>query len=209
MKLIIFDFDGVLREITWQDIYDAYIKLAMAMGKDPKSFFTNLVSFQKWYDIDWHNNEMRIMGEEVYQPRPEFNRIFHEHFDPTLKLFPWTETVLKKLSEKYILAILSSSTKESVKKELGELTKYFSHITGAEEVKSLKPSPEGVLLTLSLTKTSSNDALMIGDMNVDFLAGNSVGTKTGLVKWGMGDWEDLVALNPDYLFEKPEDLLSL
>jgi phosphoglycolate phosphatase-like HAD superfamily hydrolase len=209
MKLIIFDFDGVLRSGSWSIFYEAYNILVTAMGKDPASFFTDVASFKEWCNVDWHKNEMRILGGDTYAPNPEFNRIFHETCDPHLKLFPWVPNMLVHLSKKYTLAILSSSTKTSVGKELKELTQYFSFIIGAEEVHSLKPNPEGVRLILKLTETDANDAIMIGDMNVDFLAGKSAGVKTALVQWGMGDWEELQSLKPDFLFEKPEDLLSL
>jgi HAD superfamily hydrolase (TIGR01549 family) len=209
MKLIIFDFDGVLRSMSWEYLYDAYWKLTLAMGKNPDAFFPNIASFKKWFDNDWHKNEMRIMGDEKYVPRPEFNKIFHQHFDANLKMFPWVPETLSHLSKKHILVILSSSTKESVQKALGDLSRYFFHIIGAEEVTKLKPNPEGVFLALKITNTLASEAIMIGDMHVDYHAGKSANVKTGLVKWGFGEWENLVALKPNYLFEKPEDLLSL
>lgn len=209
MKLIIFDFDGVLRKATFEQIYDAYKKTIKAVGKEPDMFFVDVDSFRKWYDIDWHKNEMQIFGNDEYVPSPDFDRIFHENFDPTLALFPWVPDTLAHLSQKYILAIFSSSMQSSIKNALGDLSEYFSFIIGAGEVTSLKPNPEGILLALTLANVSASEAIMIGDMNVDFLAGKSAGIKTCLVKWGIGDWEELIALKPDYLFEKPEDLLSL
>lgn len=152
---------------------------------------------------------MRILGGDTYVPNSEFNRIFHDACDPHLKLFPWVPDLLAHLSKKYTLAILSSSTKASVEKELGELTQYFSFIIGAEDVRSLKPNPEGVRLILKLTNTDTSEALIIGDMNVDYLAGKSAGIKTALVVWGMGDREELQELKPDFLFEDSTELFNL
>lgn len=207
-KLIIFDFDGVLRDASWNHLYSAYKKLVEAMGKNPEIFFTNLASFKKWYNIDWHKNEIRILGLDEYVPSPEFNRIFHENYDPLLGIFPWVPDALAHLSKKYTLVIFSSSSRLSVKTALGDLSRFFSLIVGSEDVTRLKPHPEGVFLALNITKTAADETLMIGDMNVDYLAAKNAGVKTGLVKWGMGEWEDLTNLKPDYLFEKPEDLLS-
>ena len=209
MKLIIFDCDGVLRNASWQHIYQAYKKLITAMGKKPETFFTDFVSFKKWCDVDWHKNEMRISGTDEYVPNPQFHKIFHESYDSLITLFPWVSETLPHLSKKYTLAVLSSSTKTSVENSLGELSRYFSFIIGSEEVKSLKPNPEGVLLALKLSDTPANEALMIGDMNVDFLAGKNAGIKTGLVFWGLGEREELRALKADYYFERYEDLLKL
>jgi len=51
--------------------------------------------------------------------------------------------------------------------------------------------------------------LMIGDMPEDIIAGKLAGIKTGAVKWGLGDWKNLLAENPDYTFEKYKDLLRI
>jgi len=207
-QLIIFDFDGVLRDASWVHLCDAYTKIIEAAGKDSSLFFTDVDSFRKWYNVDWHRNEERIFGG-TYVSNTLFNKMFHANYDPNISLFPWVPDTLVYLSRTHKLAILSSSSKTSVEKELGELSRTFSFITGAEEVSKLKPDPEGVFLILKETNTKPEEAIMIGDMNVDFMAGKNAGTKTGVVKWGLGDWEELHALGADFLFENPEDLLRL
>ncbi|MCX6738815.1 MAG: HAD-IA family hydrolase [Candidatus Parcubacteria bacterium] len=207
-KLIIFDFDGVLREASYLHVYNAYIALIKYLGKDPNQFFTDMESFRVWYNVDWHKNEEKILGH-AYTPDKSMNHIFHANYDANAKLFPWVSEALEVLSKKYQLAIFSSSTRTSVKASLGELSRYFSWITGAEEVNKLKPDPEGVFLTLKETGTDVGDALIIGDMNVDFLAGKKAGIKVGLVKWGLGEWEELSMLGADILFEDPKELMEL
>jgi phosphoglycolate phosphatase-like HAD superfamily hydrolase len=207
-KLIIFDFDGVLRAASWEHLCNAYKKIIEAVGKDPALFFTDVVSFRNWYNVDWHRNEEQIFGG-TYVSNALFNKMFHANYDPNISLFPWVPDTLAYLSGKHKLAILSSSAKSSVERELGELSQVFSFITGAEEVSKLKPDPEGVFLTLKETNTDIQDAIMIGDMNVDFMAGKNAGIRTGVVKWGLGDWEELHALGADFLFESPDELLKL
>lgn len=185
--------------------YRAFIEL---VGKDPDLFFTDVDSFRKWCDYDWHKNEERILGGEYY-PNKTLNEFFHVYHDGLVKLFPWVPESLELLSKKYRFAILSSSVSVSVKGSLGDLSRYFSCIVGAEEVIKLKPDPEGVLLILKEMDTEINDAMIIGDTHVDFFAGKRAGIKTGLVKWGMGDWEELSILGADLLFERPEELLEL
>ncbi len=207
-KLIIFDFDGVLREASWVQMRNTYFAFITFIGKDPNLFFTDLGSFKKWCNPDWHKNEERIFGGE-YSQNTTLNEFFHTHYDEHSQLFPWVPEILEHLSKKYQLAILSSSTRTSVKGSLGELSDYFSCIIGAEEVNKLKPDPEGILLALKETETETNDAIIIGDMNVDFLAGKKAGIKVGLVKWGLGEWGELCSLGADLLFEEPKELLKL
>ena len=206
IKLIIFDFDGVLRSASWEGVHHGYKKLIEAVGKNSEHFFTDLDSFKKWHDPDWHKNESRILGGE-YTPNKALNKIFHDNCDPYNKLFPWVSETVDRLVKKYKLTILSSSTKTSVKKELCDLSRYFSVVVGGEEVTHLKPDPEGVLFILKETNVSADNAIIIGDMEMDFLAGKRAGIKTGVVKWGMGDWNKLSSLKADFLFEKPEELL--
>jgi phosphoglycolate phosphatase-like HAD superfamily hydrolase len=207
-KLIIFDFDGVLCGASWESLHLAYVTVIEGFGKDSNEFFTDYLSFRKWYNIDWHKNEERIFGRP-YEPNPEFDAMFHEVYDPYIKLFPWVPEVLQILSEEFIITVLSSSTKTSVLKRLADNAKYFHSVRGSREVSNLKPHPEGVLLTLKETGIKKENTIIIGDMNVDYLAGKNAGIKTGLVKWGMDEWEKLIALKANYYFEVPEELLNL
>src|SRR3989304_3770101 len=59
--LIIFDFDGVLRSISWEGIYGAYIEILRFKGKDHKEFFPDLQSFKKWFDSDYKKNLNKIV----------------------------------------------------------------------------------------------------------------------------------------------------
>ncbi len=208
-KLVIFDFDGVLRSFTMEMIYIAYHDSIADVGKNPDDFFTDMESFLAWYNVDWHWNEVKIFGTRVYEPNPEFDKLFHLHFDRQTHLFPWVEEVLKTLSQKYTLAVFSSSRTFSILESLGPLASYFSQIVGCEKVRHLKPSPEGIFLLCNEFEVPAKDALMIGDMPVDIIAGKSAGAKTGAVAWGFIEKSVLVSNGPDYFFESPEDLLAL
>ncbi len=207
-KLIIFDFDGVLREMSWMRMHDAYRISIEFHGKKADDYFTDLVSFKKWYNIDWRKNVGSIFaGTNV--TCDQFNEVFDDNYFQYLQVFPWGEEVILSLSKKYKLAIVSSSYKKAVEESLGDLKKYFTIIIGADSVKNLKPDTEGINIVLKETKFLADEAIMIGDMHVDYQAGKDAGLMTGLVKWGMGDWDYLCSLKPDILFEEPSELLSL
>lgn len=177
-------------------------------GKNPDDYFLGIDGFRKWYDVDWHRNEERIFGLP-YVPRPEFDATFHDHYDPMTELFPWVPEILEKLSKKYLLAVLSSSTTKSVSDELGEHVKKFFEVVGCDKVKYLKPNPEGVFHLLQKTRVQKNNAIMIGDTPVDIRAGKSAIIKTGAVLWGLCDETPLRLLSPDIIFRSHEDLYSL
>jgi len=205
---LIFDFDGVLRPISWFALFDAYSRSINAVGKDFREHFSDVESFIDWYNIEWHKNEEKIFGAP-YRPQLEFDLIFHKFYDVHTELFPWVEDVLKQLSKRHKLAILTSSRSESIINELGTLTSFFDLIVGCEMVTKLKPHPEGILAILEKKKANPGEVFMIGDHTVDVLSGKAAGVKTCAVTWGLGKKEDLAALKQDLLFEKWEELLDI
>ncbi len=202
--LIIFDFDGVLRFTSWEALFRANIAIAKWAGKDYRDFFRNIEEFKKWWSPDWRENR-RKMGIRINKKGSPFHKIY----DPYVFIFSWVTDVLEELSKTHTLTILSSASEESIKKSLGSRLKYFKLIVGHEQVKKLKPHPEGINFILKKINIDRSKTLIIGDSYVDVLAGRNAGIKTGVVSWGLDKWKELLKLKPDYLFENPEDLLSI
>ena len=92
--LIIFDFDGVLRSISWEGIYEAYIEILRFKGKDHKEFFPDLQSFKKWFDSDYKKNLNKIV-EIKHDEFEAVNAVYHAHYDHRVSLFPWVDDLLK------------------------------------------------------------------------------------------------------------------
>ncbi len=203
--LIIFDCDGVLRSASWEGLYKTYIAIAKWAGKDYRDFFPNLELFKKWWNPSWHRNNQRLGIKDYVKETP-----FHKVYDPYTSVFPWVNKILEEVSKKHILCVLSDGSEKSIKKSLGSRIKYFKLIIGYEHIKKeIKPDPEGINLILEKIKTDPAKSLMIGDTRVDVLAGKRAGTKTGVVSWGLGKWEELLKLKPDYKIEKPGDFLNI
>lgn len=203
--LIIFDLDGVLKSASWEGLFRAYIEVIQCLGKDYRNFFRNLEEFRKWWNPDWHEG-CKELGVNDYST---VNEIFYKQYKPYVSIFPWAANVLQQLSKRHLLSILSSNSETIIKESLGARIQYFTLIVGQEQVTKLKPDPEGIRLILRELKATPSEALMIGDLAEDILAGKKAGIKTGAVSWGLGERDDLIKLNPDYLFEKPSDLLFL
>ncbi len=140
---IIFDFDGPLRSISWRGIFDAYKEIILYKGKNPEHFFSDMGEFRKWYQVDFRKN-LEEIGDIEGDDFPAINRIFHGHYDHRVSILSWVPDLLEKISRNHELAVLSSSTSESVKKSLGGLQRFFSAIVGSDDIKNIKPDPEGI-----------------------------------------------------------------
>lgn len=206
--LFIFDLDGTLVNAPWKALFKAYIAIIKAEEKDYRIFFKNLKEFKNWWELNWQRNILRIGIKDIEKA----NKIFYEIYNPYVCLFPWVDSVIEKLAKSHQLAILTSRHKGSAIQLLGSAVEYFSFVVGAEDVKHLKPNPEGINLILNEILPVwiwRRRVLLIGDTTGDILAGKAAGIKTAAVKWGLGNWEELLALEPDYQFRTYKDLLKL
>ncbi len=206
--LIIFDCDGVLRSFSWQGIFLSYQAICRFAGRNPNKLFTDMKSFHQWFDYDWHANMRNIgLNKKHY---PEVTRIFHEIHDPLIQTFPWVESVFRELATRHTLTVLSSSTSKSVRLSLACCVPYVATFVGSDDVRKIKPHPEGIHYLMGLHQASRQETLIIGDAEPDIIAGKNAGIQTGAVDWGIRRIGiHLAELEPDFVFHSPEDLLSL
>lgn len=207
--LIIFDCDGVLRSVSWQGIYEAYLAIASHTKKDPRDLFGGIEDFKKWYHSDWKHNLER-MGITRDSDFTEINRIFHVIYDPYIHTFPWVESLAESLSRNHRLAVLSSSSASSVSKSLESISKHLDLIIGLENVSNIKPDPEGVEIIVKKLGANSSETMIIGDAPVDIIAGKRAGIRTAGVMWGLTESEeDFSDYGPDQIFKDPQELFGI
>ena len=205
--LIIFDLDGVLLRASWRGLFEAYKEMIAAAGKDYRKYFANFREFKEWWSPNWQENNRKIgIGEKDLG---EAHENFYRIYNPYIYLFSWSGKVVYELSKSHQLAIFTNRHSSSARTLVKPISRYFACIIGGEDVRRLKPDPEGIYRILSILEKEKEDALMIGDMPEDIIAGKLAGIKTGAVRWGLGDWDELLSLGPDYKFEKYKDLLCL
>jgi len=203
--LIIFDFDGVLLKASWKGLFEAYKTIIEAGGKHYKEYFDSFSEFKEWWNPDWRQNDRNLglpMGKG-------YDKIFYDVYNKYAYLFHWTPAVIGELAKKHSLAIFTNRHRYNANKYLSPFKKHLRAVIGGEDIKNLKPNPEGIFLILQKTGIQKEDAVMIGDMPEDIMAGKAASVKTGVVKWGLGNWDKLLSLKPDYKFKNYKDLLRL
>jgi len=77
----------------------------------------------------------------------------------------------------------------------------FSVLVAGDEVRTVKPDPEAINLTLSRLSCRNSDCYMIGDTENDILAAQAAGVATIGVKSPYGDGSRLRAAGPDRYVE--------
>ncbi len=107
-------------------------------------------------------------------------------------------------------AIVSNKGQAAVS-ELHE--EFFSHLVSFSMGESpryrKKPEPDMVWEALKRLGCAREDAVYIGDSEVDSMTACNAGLDVILVTWGFRDKEDLERLHPDYLVQSPDELARL
>jgi phosphoglycolate phosphatase len=108
------------------------------------------------------------------------------------------------------LAILSNKEDGLTKKvATALLPKYIQPVLGLKEEALKKPNPKVLLQLCETLNVKPNEAIYIGDTDVDILVAKNANTLAVGVSWGFRDPQELIAQGADYMLQTPEDLLEL
>lgn len=119
--------------------------------------------------------------------------------------------LLERLKERGVrLAIVSNKGDASVK-ELNR--RYFGDLIGTAVGERpgirRKPEPDSVLEALRVLGSSRERAVYVGDSEVDYHTAANAGMACVLVSWGFRCRKQLEELGPEYIIDRPEELLEL
>ncbi len=190
-------------------MYDAYKAIALYLERDPLEFWQNAECFKGWVNLMRWQHNLERMGMPEGSDYSEIIRIFHEIYDPQITVFSWVNEMLQELKKRHCLAVLSAASSTSVKKSLKNVLGYFAYVLGSDDVRMVKPDPEGIFLIMNATGIDASETIMIGDTHADIIAGKSAKVKTAAVTWGMGKRSQLEIFKPDFVFDDPMDLKQL
>jgi len=208
-KAIIFDCDGVLRTFSWQGIYKAYCAIGEYCGVDFTTECPSVDVLRVKYSHDWRRN-LTMMGVHNTAQYPKINEIFRDEYFTTIEMFAWVPEILEQLACKYIVAVYSNSSAESVVSSLGSVAENCDMVIGCDEVKDLKPAPEGIFKIMKAFDLESVHTIMVGDSDVDIAAGKNAGITTALVTWGAVDTqEEIDTISACKVLHSPRELLTL
>jgi HAD superfamily hydrolase (TIGR01509 family) len=88
------------------------------------------------------------------------------------------------------------------------LLPYFDHVQGTDGFPA-KPEPDVIFASLNVFGAAPKDCLFVGDSATDMEAGRRAGVKTCAVMYGYGDREEMMRWEPDYVIDRPEELLPV
>lgn len=196
IKLVIFDFDGVLADsfnTFYPLIRDAmnYADLSLTPDQYRDLFIGNVHQGFK----DFINNKKRYLAFSKFR-KTNYDKYYYDGNDK-VKLFPGTLEFLRKIGKRYILTVASSSKKDNIKNllEKNRVEKLFSIILA-----NTATSKENLINEiLAKFKLKPEKAVMITDTAGDIKVAKKLGLKTIAVTWGFHSAKTLRSEKPDYL----------
>ncbi|OGK62094.1 hypothetical protein A2334_04510 [Candidatus Roizmanbacteria bacterium RIFOXYB2_FULL_38_10] len=193
IKLIIFDWDDVLTLNAKEGYYNCYRKTINELG-----VYLDEKELDKRIKKRW-GQPYREEIKEILKERPELvNKacaLYQQHkFGPTyldkVKEVPGIDSLLKKLSKEYLLAVATANQPKILQKiyEKFSIPKVFCQIVTAydEDVppEKTKPHPHMLELILNKQKIKSSEALFVGDAENDVLMAKNAGIEPVVVLTG-------------------------
>jgi HAD superfamily hydrolase (TIGR01549 family) len=226
LKGIIFDMDGVIFDVissVQQSVEDAIIKYKLKNENIEEGLqeVAHLIEELQNFPIpkiilnsyDLLKGISLLEGHRLIKKLRIAVYVFNQFNDykEGAGIFEGIDGLIKSLYDKHKkLAILTnnkSTYAEEVLKKFN-IDKYFDVIIGFNEA-AVKPSPEGILKILDMWKLKDSEAVFIGDMVTDILAGQAANVKTISVASGLAKKDSLLGKKPDYLVNNTEELKKL
>lgn len=211
-KAVIFDLDGTLVN-SIKDIADAmnyvlkkrnyptydYDTYKTFVGSGVKSLVIKALPESKPSDI------------EVNTCLQDMMQVYSQYCTNKTITYPGILELLKELDDKKLkLAVLSNKEHSlTVKVSKALLPDYLNPVLGLKVEALKKPNPKVLLELCDTLNVKPEEAIYIGDTDVDVLVAKNANTLAIGVSWGFRDKQELIKNGADYILDTPQDLIKL
>jgi phosphoglycolate phosphatase len=211
VKLIIFDLDGTLIDSS-KDITEAinYAIKPYGLGSLTTEDTIKLVGegISRLIERLLLNSPFEIddgIRKEVIE---RFLEYYSHHLLDNTKEYPGVRETLERLGG-YKKAVISNK-REALSRRILEglgLDRFFEMIVGSDSTPEKKPSALPVIKVLRDLDIRPEEAVIVGDSNLDIEAGRSAGLKTISVTYGYRPYE--MIKDADYIIDRIDGLIEI
>jgi len=205
IRLVLFDFDMTLVDSS-HAIYYCTNRLAADFGLHEVSYEEVLNGIGVPIPICWKN----FWGEFRTEWLEHYRTTYSKEEDIRIKVFPNTVSLLKDLRCLGIKTAVASNRMyaERPVKNLG-LDKYLDGIIGIKDVKDPKPAPDILNMSLAKHKVSKEEAIYVGDTDIDIKTAKNAGMKVVGMTTGNFSREEMIQLGADWICDDLSEILGI
>ncbi len=201
IKLIIFDFDGVLADSgPWME--SVFNDIARKFGFNT----VDAAQIEQLRNMGAREG-MRMLGVRIWHLPKIAKHLRAINAEAEIDLVPGVPQMLATLTQKGIkLAIVSSNAEANVRKTLGPLAEHISQFScGA----SMFGKARKLRAVARASKAPFDQVLCIGDETRDIEAARRVGLPCAASTWGYATEAAMKAAQPDHILHSVDDILRL
>lgn len=210
-QAVIFDLDGTLLD-TLEDLKDSVNTALLTYGCKERSI-DEIRAF-----VGNGIRNLLIQAVEGGSSHPDFENIFQafkedykKNCKNKTKPYPGILEAVRQLKEEGIKLAVVSNKADFAVKELNEY--YFKDLdmiaTGEKEGVDRKPAPDVIYKTLKELHVEKENAVYVGDSEVDIKTAKNAGIPCISVLWGFREKQFLMEEGGSAFAETPEELISL
>lgn len=206
VRALVFDLDGTL--------IDSKLDLALSIDATVKHMGRVPLPHELIYSYVGNGAAVlvrRALGDTVTDAEAEeghrfFLAYYREHMLDNTVTYPGVREALEMLGH-HPMAVLTNKPvrfSERILEGLG-IASYFRYVYGGNSFETKKPDPEGMNILLRSFGIAPQEAMLVGDSDVDVRTARNAGTWACGVSYGLG-LESLRAHPPDLMLENLAEL---
>ncbi|OGW74755.1 MAG: hypothetical protein A2Z72_07815 [Omnitrophica bacterium RBG_13_46_9] len=209
MELLLFDLDGTLVD-SRKDITNAVNATLKKLDFKEKSM-QEITSYVGTGVEDLMRKSLGTSDPAILKKALAILEECYRHYlaDQSV-LYPGVRDVLEYFKAKK-KAIVTNRNYEFVGPTLRALKiyDYFEDVIGGDDACCMKPSSCPLDKTIMRFNVAKEKTIIIGDMDIDILAGKKAGIVTCAVTYGLGKKEDIIKAEPEYIIDTIIQLKSI
>ncbi len=209
----LFDLDGTLID-SLDDLADTcnYILAEAGLPTHPVAAYRYFVGNGAYKLAERMLPEEMRDAETIARFKAAFDRRYSDHALDKTRPYPGIlETAAALKARGARLAVLSNKPDPFVRRLCAALfpAGTFDAVCGQRDGVAAKPAPDGVFAILAELSVEREQALFIGDSDVDIRTARNAGLKSAGAVWGFRGREELVRAGADFLLNSAGELLGL
>lgn len=200
-RAIIFDFDGVLAD-SFDPLY--------ALNFDAMRHVGHSFTRQNYRDLFIDNVHKNLRGmipdHKKFKQFSKYKEERFPHYYKQVELFNFSKFLVRQLSRRSYLGIVSSTKKNFIEELLSreKLISFFAVVAGSDAVSK----KEELIQTCEEMGSDASKTYFVTDTVGDLQLGKKLSFRTIAVTWGFHAPSLLKKAHPEAILEDPEELLN-